>query len=1005
MSSVEAWTRKSEHLLSLVIFACALVLRCDVAPASTSADPPTAAIFLNDWPGSKPGLARELASELTASGYAIQFVGPDVLTNTTKLFSQHIRLLVLPHARSLPVASMIPVSDFLHAGGNLIALGLPAWQSPTFVYEGEIHSTDEYHRLMESQVADHTIIDFAKGNLADWTGGIEGAGTKTAAHVEDAGAEGKVLHVVIDHLGGWDVLESPPVSDPFPGRRSLTCFRARGAQDTHEMSVEWDEQDGSRWIAVVDLTPQWKPYSLPPEAFRFWASTPGRGGRGDHLDVRHAHRLSVGLARSHSAFVGDHHEYWIGNIGSARAPFNGLVSEATMEAPRLDSLSPSWKFYSIHGPVNLTMPEGLAFASGTHLRALRGGGDPLLAMQPRPRVIGFKQERPWRWQPLLEARSPQGEERGAVASLLIHGNDDFPGGLWADFTPDDPGFYRQPQIRQVLRQTALAMRRGSFLLEGGSEFFTVFEEQKFELGARAANFGLTEQSNLTVRIGVRPKTGGGEMFAREWPLALAAGSQEAVQASWQPDHWPVGGLMVTVELLQGGQVVDRLEHELNVWRPRPRLEYIEERGGAFELGGRPWKINGVNYMPSTGMGISSGDYFNNWLCKGAYDPEAIERDLERIKAMNVNAVSVFINYRGLPAQHLLDFLRRCDALGLHVNQALQVGTPMNFQWKQIKELIERYRLAENDTVFAYDLAWEPEHHDQQNSYGRDWTSWVLRRYGTLAQAQTAWGVDLPALDNAGTLSVPPMRDLANDGPWRVLVADYRAFLDSVLAQKYGEARRLVRSIDPHHAVSFRMAEAGDPTLNSEGELPYDFYGLAKAVDIWEPEGYGRIGDWKRVRDGRFEVAYARLCDSNKPVLWAETGYSAWDQEHGEASPQKLEFEAAFFRDFYRMMGEAGCDGVFFWYYPGGYRTDERSDFGIINPDGTDRPMTRIIREEGLRFLQSTKPPRPNDFILVNRDRDARGLFGIYQAVKDEYWHAIAEGKTPGLKWAVEPGRR
>ena len=40
------------------------------------------------------------------------------------------------------------------------------------------------------------------------------------------------------------------------------------------------------------------------------------------------------------------------------------------------------------------------------------------------------------------------------------------------------------------------------------------------------------------------------------------------------------------------------------------------------------------------------------------------------------------------------------------------------------------------------------------------------------------------------------------------------------------------------------------------------------------------------------------------------------------------------------------DGVAWWWYPGGYRVNERSDFGIINPDGTDRPVTKVIREFG-----------------------------------------------------------
>jgi len=87
----------------------------------------------------------------------------------------------------------------------------------------------------------------------------------------------------------------------------------------------------------------------------------------------------------------------------------------------------------------------------------------------------------------------------------------------------------------------------------------------------------------------------------------------------------------------------------------------------------------VNYMPSSGIGLANGQYFENWVGRGAYDPEVIERDLRRVKAMNLNAVSVFIHHESLGAQHLLDLLRRCEALGLHVNQSLRPGTPMAFQ--------------------------------------------------------------------------------------------------------------------------------------------------------------------------------------------------------------------------------------------------------------------------------------------------------------------------------------
>jgi hypothetical protein len=200
-----------------------------------------------------------------------------------------------------------------------------------------------------------------------------------------------------------------------------------------------------------------------------------------------------------------------------------------------------------------------------------------------------------------------------------------------------------------------------------------------------------------------------------------------------------------------------------------------------------------------------------------------------------------------------------------------------------------------------------------------------------------------------------------------------------------------------------MNIAGDPTARDLNNLAYDFWGLrGGAVDIFEPEAYGRIGDWEQVKPGRFTVSYARLCDPNKPLMWAEVGVNNWDRATQSASNRKLEFQANYARDFYRMLRESGSDGVFWWWYPGGFRVNEQSDFGIINPDGSDRPVTKVIREEGPKFVGAPKLQPPDVWIEVDRSHDARGLFGIYNATKNQYWKAIDAGRRPGLKWAKEP---
>ena len=549
----------------------------------------------------------------------------------------------------------------------------------------------------------------------------------------------------------------------------------------------------------------------------------------------------------------------------------------------------------------------------------------------------------------------------------------------------------------MLRRTRL----GVFFDEAGAERFTAWADPAkpapLKLGARVVNFG---KSPVDLHLEINLDRPGSPEVRKDFTLAPG----EMLNFEKGCDLAGAAATRVSVRLFAANKMIDILEHELALWQPSGALAPIEIRDGGFWLAGKPWKAHGVNYMPSSGIGVTS-EYFEYWLGRGAYDPSVIQRDLERVRGMGLNTVSVFIHHQSLPADHLIDFLRRCERLGLRVNLSLRPGTPLDFRWNEMRELIEHYRVAQNTTVFAYDLAWEPSHYDQahqEKAYTAPWNAWVVKRYNSLTNAQAAWGAPFDLRNS--TLAIPRMSELTQDGPWRQRAADYRLFLDEFLGAKYAEARRLVNSIDPRHPVSFRMQLAGDPTFLSAGLLPYDFFGLAGAVDIWEPEAYGRIGDWDKVKAGEFTAAYARLCGPAKPVMWAEMGYSVWDLAAMAPQPDKLAFAARFYRDFYRMLTESGADGVCFWWYPGGYRVNEKSDFGILNPDGTDRELTRVIRAEGRRFLEAAKPPAPDSWIRVDRDRDARGLPGIYESVKEEYWKARAAGQTPGLKWLRPPGK-
>ena len=981
-------------------FQCLLLLLVGTPILTTAGSRDAAAVFYDAIPGQNREFAGQLVQQAAGAGYTAELISLAELTNSGPAGLGRFGLLILPNARSLPLAAITSVEEHLKARGNVLALGVPAWQTGLFQIGTNWLGREEYEAILDRQPAAKILEDFSKADLARWSHNADRSPAPTRLELVPEKPDA-ALHVVVEKYTGWDTVGSPLLTAPFPGGHTLTTFRAKGGSQTKQLSLEWTEKDESRWIATIDITTNWQSHALPPEAFKAWQPPASRQRPGDRFNPANAVRFTVGIAMTHTANQGERHEYWFDDVGTAPSPFGDAVVPGREPLPHIEGICPDYLVFPITTPTRLQTPDGIGLV-GREAGPSQPAGS-LLAFHPRSQGAGHDQQRPWRWQPLLEARDADGTYRGAVGLWRANLLGPCAGSIWATFTPDKPAFYQTRQMQALLGDTLSTMRRGLFLKDGGSQYFTVFEDQEVRLGATVVNFGQDQEAKIQIRV----ETPGGRrtLHSTAWVNQLKAGTGRTVEKVWKPEVWPKDGCRVTVELLQQGRVIDRLSHEVNVWKPRAHPDFVVATNGGFLLKGKPWKAHGVNYMPSTGIGLAS-DYFENWVGLGAYDPEVIQRDLERIKGMGLNAVSVFIYHQSLKAQHLLDFLYRCEKLGLKVNQSLRPGTPMEFRWEEMRSLIEYYRLAQNDTVFAYDLAWEPCHFDpafQRTHYPLPWNKWVIQHHGTMAAAEAAWSFPAPRL--GGAFDVPAGEHVVKDGPWRKMVADYRQFLDEWTGQHYAEARRLVRSVDPHHPVSFRMTTAGDPTHLWAEMLPYDFYGLAQAVDIWEPEAYGRIGDWERVKPGHFTAAYARLCNPALPLMWAEMGNSVWDMSTMQPSPEKLAFNAGYYASFYKMMIQSGVDGVFFWWYPGGFRLYENSDYGIINPDGTDRSISKVIRTEGSRFLKAPKPKSPDYWISVDRDRDARGLNGIYETAKEEYWKAIQDGRRPGLKWAKSPGSK
>ncbi len=951
------------------------------------------AVLVDDLPGFDRALADTYAAVL-AERFSVTLLDGEAVSNPSLLTPERFDLLVLATVNSFPAYGAGAIGSYVEAGGHLLVLGGPAFEMPLWSV-GERWMTRDDVRSVVAESAEHRVfMDFSTDDL-EWQRSSNDMSTASSSQVVDAGPEGDggALLLDIKGLSGWDTFGAPEFEEsPFDAEHPVLSFMAKGDETTREVVVEIRERDGSRWMASVGLTPEWRRVAILPGEFSLWrdGSPPQSAAR---FRPEQARQIIIGLAFTHSPGVGPgDHQIWIDDLAAARLDpsMAELITDARVtDVPRIEGVSPAYKTYPVRGaarvepdPRQALWPQGALDLP-----------DACFAIHPRPQGTGFGKDRRWRFVPLLRALRDDGRLAGFPAALVIDGRAN---SCVISVPIPDSAYLARPEVVAALTGVVDRVMDGLLLWEGGTEYYAYEPGEEMTAGAVVLNLGgepVTVRTELSYSAQDRQTK-----LARssEAPPGLSRPFGDGVAIPLDAEGAPG---VVTVDLIVGQDVVDHLEHPVSIWTTPAEPQFITASEGDFILNGEPWYAHGVNYMPSSGVGIEDNEYFEFFLDPQPYDPDVIEWDLADIEAMGMNMVSVFIYHRSLESRNLWDLLLRCRAHNLKVNLSLRPGTPMHFLWDQMRELIEVNQLAREDNVFAYDLAWEPFFgaYDERSQWDGEWLAWVEDRHGSIADAEEVWGYAAPVTD-AGALTNPADEHLATDGPWRELAIDYRRFVDDLVHRKYAEARELVHSVDPNHLVSFRMTVAGDPTF-PQGLLPYDLKGLAGAVDIMEPEGYGRLGDWERVKPGWFTAAYSRLVAPDTPVMWAEFGSHVWDMSIMSQSPERLEFATRFYRDFYEMALRSGANGTVCWWYPGGFRVNERSDYGIIDPDRGWRGISHVIKEYAPHMTRVRDIPEPTAWIDVEPYAHANGITGLYEAVQEEFWAIIEAGGIPGLRWA------
>ncbi|MBP5274334.1 MAG: beta-galactosidase [Abditibacteriota bacterium] len=894
----------------------------------------------------------------------------------------------------LPQEFTTPFWHYLNNGKKAVFLGAPAWEHPLVKVNGKWTERDKYMKKAAFKKPAFPLFDFCNGAAKTWyrksqeTNAVMGWKT---AHDPETGFY--YFDFTAEFPGGYDYVSLDVPGEAFPEGSSVTMFTAKGDGRTPSIAVGWAEEDGSRWTCKAVLEEEWALHYIEADAFKYAGGNDER--KDTAFDPRKAKTFFAGFDGSSNNTYPEH-RFSLGGLGTCLSDENtkalAPISNVGMDYM---SLAPDNAFFEMHGVASFGA-EGVSSVPGMPRE--------MKSSHMRPSAAGYGKKRDWRWLSWSRCETAEGAWRGNPVAGLVRFDNAQKNSQYAAFAISDRDWYKKPENQRYITDIIRRMDTGVYIRSAGSDRFTYLDGQPVTVGIDLANVA-GEERDIDYRITVKNNATGKTVFEKKASRILAPGGRFDLSQPLSVKEWPREGYNVNVNVSAGGKLIDNVNHDFYIWRPRTGEPFVEIRNGRFYKGGRELKFHGVNYHPTCATSSWNWGLFLEWFGEDFYDPEVIERDLSNMNSLGFNAVSVqiFNTYPDKPKYHnVTDFLRRCENHGIYVDLAL-VSNPKEKDFRERFEfwapIIKELRLPESRALFAYDIDWEPTWLDPgyRKQFDGDWEQWIAERYGSVEAAEKIWGCSVTR-DAGGAIENPSVPVVHRDSPKRGEALAYRRFLEFEAYKKYSRARDCYKEADPNHFVSFRMHAAGD-VCDWYGLLPYSFYYLGKAVDFFAPEAYAMGTGWENhMHTGRFTRAVAHMSNPDLPMVYKEVGYKTIEGEKPFVSERGLERQAQYFRDFYRMLTEGGVNGVFWWFYPGGYRVLEGSDYGVINPDDSDKPVTKVIREMGPAFLASPSF-EPGVFLTVDTSHhvDFTDATMLYNQVETR-WRRLADaGKKPGLR--------
>ncbi|OGV61657.1 MAG: hypothetical protein A3K19_15250 [Lentisphaerae bacterium RIFOXYB12_FULL_65_16] len=390
------------------------------------------ALLKDAIPGVDPARCDTLAATLRHAGLDVTFVSGTDLAAFGRFNAVAYECLLVAGTRYFPVAARENLLRFLRNGGHLAVLGGNVFEEPVAFVNDRWMSGPDVATALRAVKPQNLLFDFESGDVANWSRSTDNKPAASAL-AADIGPIGRCLRIQIEGLNNWDTFATP--IPPFPAGHSLLCFQAKGDATTSQVAVELDESDGSRWIATVDITPEWAEYVLAPTEFAVWEP---KSKAARQFNPAAAARLSFGLASSHTSKVPKGtRALWVDTVGTAPNPYGNVDLSRRIEL----------NLFSDYEPYRLPQIASVVTAPGLTISVppveIKG------AFSGRS-AVGFAFQNESAFIPLLTALDARGRDRGWAGGMLVNYAGLYGNSVWTFFGIDSREFYTEPGFLDTL---------------------------------------------------------------------------------------------------------------------------------------------------------------------------------------------------------------------------------------------------------------------------------------------------------------------------------------------------------------------------------------------------------------------------------------------------------------------------------------------------------------------------------------------------------------------------